>query len=47
MAYVSYNHADAVHTAIDRPRIAWGRLAAVAFAAGSWAAIIVAARALF
>lgn len=47
MAYVSFNHADAVHAAADRPRIAWGRLAAVAFAIGSWAAIIAAARALF
>lgn len=47
MAYVSYNHADAVHAAIDRPRIAWVRLAAVAFTIGSWAAIIAAARAIF
>jgi hypothetical protein len=47
MAYVSYNHADAVHAAIDRPRIAWGRLAAVAFAVAAWATIIAGVRAVF
>jgi len=47
MAYVSFNHADAVHVAIDRPRIVWGRLAAVAFALGSWVAIIAGVRAIF
>lgn len=47
MAYVSFNHADAVHAALDRPRIAWGRLAAVAFAMGSWAVIIAGVRAIF
>lgn len=47
MAYVSFNHADAVHAAVNRPRIAWGRLAAVAFALGSWVAIIAGARAIF
>ena len=47
MAYVSFNHADAVHAATDPPPIAWGRLAAVAFALGSWVAIIAGVRAIF
>tara|TARA_B110001454_G_scaffold132543_1_gene123425 strand:- start:329 stop:472 length:144 start_codon:yes stop_codon:yes gene_type:complete len=47
MAYVSFNHADAVHAAVNHHHIAWGRLAALAFAIGSWAAIIAGVRALF
>ncbi|MDR6627705.1 hypothetical protein [Caulobacter segnis] len=47
MATISYNRTAVVHATTERPRLAWGRLAAVAFAAGSWAAVIVGARAIF
>lgn len=47
MAYVSFNHADVLRATAERPRLAWGRLAAVAFAAGSWIAIIASVRAIF
>lgn len=46
MAYVSYDQAAAVHATTTRPRLAWGRLIAIALAIGSWAAIIAAARAI-
>ena len=44
MATVSYNQADAVHATAERPRLVWGRLIALAFAVGSWAAIIASLR---
>jgi hypothetical protein len=47
MATISYNRTAVVHATTERPRLAWGRLAALAFAAGSWAAIIASARAIF
>jgi hypothetical protein len=47
MATISYNRTAVVHPTTERPRLAWGRLAALAFALGSWAAIISSARAVF
>ena len=44
MAFVSYDRAAAVHATTQRPRLAWGRLAALAVAMGSWASLIVFAR---
>jgi len=46
MATISYNRAAAVHATTERPRLAWGRLGALAFALGSWAAIIASVRAI-
>ncbi|ADG08795.1 hypothetical protein [Caulobacter segnis] len=46
MAIVSYDRAAAVHATTDRPRLVWGRLFALAFALGSWAAIIAGVRAI-
>jgi len=46
MATISYHRADAVHATTERPRLAWGRLIALALAAGSWAAIITGVRAI-
>lgn len=46
MAIVSYDRGAAVHATRQRPHLIWGRLAALAFAVGSWVVIIAAARAI-
>lgn len=46
MATISYNQAAAVPETTQRPRLVWGRLAALGFAVGSWAAIIAGVRAV-
>lgn len=44
MALASYDRAADGHATTHRSRLAWGRLAALVAAAGSWATIIAVAR---
>ena len=47
VAYVGYDSGLHSSAARSRPRLAWGRIAAVAVSALSWIGIIAAVRAIF